>query len=64
MKTERIAVIVLLALATAGCDHLRSRETTVGASKDDGSTVKKSESTMPEGSRYQTTTDTSGAKGG
>jgi hypothetical protein len=55
MKRQGIAVIVLLALAIAGCDHLRSRETSVGASTDDASTVKKSASTMPEGSRYQTT---------
>jgi hypothetical protein len=55
MKRQAIAVIALVTFAVAGCEHLRSKETTVGASKEDLSTVKKSESTMPEGSRYQTT---------
>jgi len=52
--TQRIAVMVLLAVALAGCDQLRSKETTVGASSDDATTAKKAANTMPEGSRYQT----------
>jgi hypothetical protein len=57
MKTHGIAVLALLAVAVAGCDFLRSKETSVGASTDEASAAKKSNSTMPEGSRYQTSPD-------
>jgi hypothetical protein len=56
MRKHGIAVLALLALAVAGCSHLRSKDASAGANTDEASTVKKSTSTMPEGSRYQTST--------
>jgi uncharacterized protein YceK len=57
MKKHGIVVLALLALAVAGCSHLRSKDASAGANTDEASTVKKSTSTMPEGSRYQTSSN-------
>jgi predicted small secreted protein len=55
MKNHSIATLVVLATLVAGCNQLRSRDTSVGASADQSTTTGKS--TMPEGSRYQTSSN-------
>ena len=55
MKNHSILTLVVLGMLLAGCNQLRSKETSVGASTDQNTTTGKS--TMPEGSRYQTSSN-------
>jgi len=53
MNSHTIAMLAAVAtLVVAGCEHLRTKDTSVGASADQA-TASEKKSTMPDGARYQ-----------
>jgi len=57
MNNHTIAMVAAVAiLVVAGCEHLRTKDTSVGASADQA-TASEKKSTMPDGARYQASSE-------